>query len=164
MNKNEKIIFSIIFCGIIAIWFSAFYGNSTNHKTIDTEIDRDLKVLAAKQSAQSFKTAADSISIKKNFEPRILKNPFANTLSLNSGEAADKFINGDTALDGMQLSNLKLSGIVNTKNNKYAIINDNIVKEGQMIFGAVVIKINDRQVMLKQLDQVYYIEMPKPEN
>ena len=163
ITDNEKKFLFIAALIIIAVWCVVIYGDHTGLKKLSDELDSNLKVITAKASAQNLPVvaAADTASkIPAAVKP--LKNPFINTLPVNPDNIGAGSGASDTALAGGQLSMLKLTGVMNTKDNKYAIINDNIVKEGMMIFGAVVVKISDRQVILKQMDQLYYLEMPKP--
>lgn len=161
LTESEKKFLIISAVIIISVWSIVIYGGRAGMKNLADNLETNLRVITAKSQVQQLPKTTNDSSAAVSIPVKPIKNPFINTLPVNPENIGASSAHSDTALAGGQLSMLKLTGIMNTKNNKYAIINDNIVKEGMMIFGAVVVKISDRQVVLKQMDQLYYLEMPK---
>lgn len=162
LTKFEKFLALIFVILISLVWIWFVLLNYTETKNTDKFISTQLSLISERANILS----KDITPIKKEkIEKKILKNqkiknPFKDeitTTSLNISET--DVIKISSIPEAINLSNLILSGIINVKGVTYAIINDNIVKENDMIFGASVEKISDRQVILKHKEQLYYINM-----
>jgi hypothetical protein len=57
------------------------------------------------------------------------------------------------------MEDLSLNGIVSDKDNPYAIINNEVIKPGDIVSGMKVIEINEKSVVLEQNNQKHTLEL-----
>ncbi|HON55738.1 MAG TPA: hypothetical protein PLJ38_01840, partial [bacterium] len=159
---SEKTTFYFLIFIICLSWFYYFYSHYSNTQTIKLEINDELAKLNARANftIPEINDNIDTAAPKNNIQ--YLKDPFVYTViekpkSSDSQRQTVKILQ-PTAFN---ISNIILTGIVDIKKMRYAIINDNIVKEGDNILGANIIKILNDRVVLKYEDKLYEILLKK---
>ncbi|HPG30608.1 MAG TPA: hypothetical protein PKY81_06065 [bacterium] len=163
LNKNERLFIMAVSLILIALWSYAVINRNLQYKNADLFAGAELRMLEAAQSNISI-PANSKTDVKtfqtKNFSDTLTRNPFT-PVYLNRADviSSQNFTDSGNLISAP--ASLKLSGIILINNVKYAIINDNIAKEGDKLYGMAIYKISDNQVTVIQNDQLYYINMEK---
>lgn len=99
----------------------------------------------------------DSAFAMEEFDPFFSAYDFNKRQKSATPKADNVMIPAGTPTFGIQ--DLKLKGILRLHNTKVALINDRIVKEGEQISGAEVVKIEDFRVTLKFAGEEYILKI-----
>lgn len=88
----------------------------------------------------------------------VLSSSFADDVRDPFSPLIDK--NGRILIDEkLNVGSLKLSGIIFSKDEKVAIVNGEIVKEGDYIGNYIIDKIEENKVVLKKGDEKFILEL-----
>ena len=162
LNKNERLFIIAVSIFLIALWSYAVISRNLKFKNAESFAANELGFIEAQSNISipaNSKTDVKS-SQAKNITDTITRNPFT-PVYLNKSDVVSNQNHIDSGNLISAPASLKLSGLILINNVKYAIINDNIVKEGDKLHGMAIYKISNNQVTVIQNDQLYYINMEK---
>ncbi|MBP7652479.1 hypothetical protein KA977_03590 [Candidatus Dependentiae bacterium] len=164
LDKKGKIILLIIIAVLVSAWSFAILERNYQSKNIENFIKTELDIIYAKSNmtVSPVSKKENAVPVSKTYSDSYVRNPFT-VIFANKTESVKRPLNNDTSGAVVSPDSFKLSGIILINNIKYAIINDNIVKEGDKLFGVSIYKISDNQVTIIQNDQLYYVNMQKPD-